>query len=235
MTNGAFQKVYGGETLDVITGDAFVAKFNSTGAIVYVTYLGGSGDDSALGIAVDAAGDAYVTGYTNSTNFPTTAGAFQTKFAGTGGNICMRWGDAFVTKLDPSGGQLLYSTYLGGSLDDAAWAITIDTAGNAYIAGMALSTNFPTTPGAPQTALAGSGGQPGRPCCNGAPGYDAGDAFVAKLNPAGSQLVFSTYLGGSADDQAWAIAIDSSQNVYVGGSTISTDFPTTAGALQTHV
>ena len=232
-TPGAFQTAYGGETIDNLSGDGFIAKFNSSGGLVYFTYLGGSADDGISGIAVDAAGNAYVTGLTNSSNFPVTSGAFQTKYGGQGGNLCNPGGDAFVAKLNPSGTQLIYSTYLGGSQDDGASAIAIDSAGNAYIAGATLSTNFPVTSGVVQPAFKGGGGEPGRPSCNGLPLVDTGDAFVAKLNPAGSALVFSTYLGGSLDDAALAITIDSSQNVYVVGATISSNFPTTPGAYQT--
>ena len=107
----------------------------------------------------------------------------QPSFGGLGGNLCNPLGDAFVTKINPSGTQLIYSTYLGGSLDDVGTAITIDAAGNAYVAGTTLSNNFPVTPGVVQSRPAGSGGQPGDPSCNGTPKVDTGDAFVAKLNP----------------------------------------------------
>src|SRR5205085_4429825 len=135
--------------------------------VVYSTYLGGSDGDVGNGIAVDAVGDAYVTGDTGSTNFPTTAGAFQT--TGSTG--------AFVTKLNPAGSGLLYSTYLGGNRGASAHGIAVDAAGNAYVTGVTGSTNFPTTPGAFQTTIAG----PFRP-----------DAFVTKINPAGSGLLYST-------------------------------------------
>ncbi len=171
--------------------------------VVYSTYLGGSGYDNAFGIAVDAAGNAYVTGFTRSTDFPTTAGAFQTTNPGV---------IAFVTKLNPAGSGLVYSTYLGGGTADA---ITVDAAGNAYVAGRTDSTDFPTTAGAFQTTNAGI------------------TAFVTKLNPAGSGLLYSTYLGGSGDDSASGIAVDAAGNAYVTGFTLSTDFPTTAGAFQT--
>jgi uncharacterized protein (TIGR03437 family) len=231
-TPGVVQPSYGGETADNYTGDAFIAKFTPTGSLVYVTYLGGSADDIVTSLAVDASGDVYATGMTNSPNFPTTTGALQPKFAGRGDITCNPLGDAFVAKLNPSGTQLIYSTYLGGSLDDAGTAITIDAAGNAYVAGTTLSINFPVTPGVVQKNLAGGGGEPGKPICNGLPDVDSGDAFVAKLNPSGSQLLFSTYLGGSLDDAALAIAIDSSDNVYVAGATLSSDFPVTAGTFQ---
>lgn len=233
VTAGVAQTSYGGETIDNLSGDGFVAKFNSSGRLVYFTYLGGSADDGVAGIAVDAAGNAYLTGLTNSKNFPVTSGVVQPKFGGQGGNVCNPGGDAFVAKLNPSGTQLLYSTYLGGSADDGGSAIAIDSAGDAYIAGATLSTNFPVTTGVVQSSLKGTGGEPDRPSCNGLPLVDTGDAFVAKLNPTGSALIFATYLGGSLDDAALAIAIDSSQNVYVVGATISTDFPTTPGAFQT--
>src|SRR5439155_834674 len=127
---GAFQTtLHGG-------GDAFVTKLNPTGsALVYSTYLGGSGFDSGFRIAVDGAGNAYVTGDTFSTNFPTTSGAFQTTF---GGGVR----DAFVTKLNPTGSALVYSTYLGGSEADGGRAIAVDAAGNAYVTGITLSMNF---------------------------------------------------------------------------------------------
>ncbi|MGP0073755.1 MAG: SBBP repeat-containing protein [Bryobacteraceae bacterium] len=231
-TKGVVQPTYGGETMSPNMGDAFVAKFTPTGSLAYVTYLGGSGDDLAGSIAVDPAGNAYVTGYTNSSNFPTTPGVFQPSFAGLGGNSCNRLGDAFVVKLNPSGTQLIYSTYLGGSLDDAGAAIAIDAAGNAYVAGTTLSTNFPVTPGVIQAKFAGGGGEPPRPDCLSQPAIDTGDGFVAKLNPTGSQLLFATYLGGEYDDAALAIAIDSSSNVYVAGATISVNFPVTPGVFQ---
>src|SRR5207247_461009 len=144
-------------------------------ALVYSTYLGGSADDAGVGIAVDAAGNAYVTGSTASANYPTTAGAFQTTLGGGG--------DAFVTKLNPTGSTLVYSTYLGGTGDDGGVSIAVDTAGSAYVSGFAQA-GFPTTTAAFQ------------------PGFGGGpyDAFVTKVDPMGSALVYSTYLGGSGDD-----------------------------------
>ncbi len=170
----------------------------------YSTYLGGSGDDDGLGIAVDAAGNAYVTGRTSSTGFPTIPGAFQITPAG-----------AFVTKLNPTGSGLVYSTYLGGSGGDIGLGIALGSAGTAYVTGATSSTNFPTTPGAFQTTLNGTS-----------------DAFVTKLNATGSALVYSTYLGGSSDDEGDGIAVDSADNAYVTGLTFSANFPTTPGALQ---
>src|SRR6266852_6135837 len=165
----------------------------------YSTYLGGSGDDVGNAIAVDSSGNAYVTGFTGSTNFPTKS---PTQSASGGGF------DAFVAKLDPTGSTLFYSTFLGGSADDAGNAIAVDGSGNAYVTGVTRSTNFPTK-NALQSAVGGSG-----------------DAFVAKLDPTGSTLIYSTFLGGSAQDSGSAIAVDSSGNAYVTGFTRSTNFPT---------
>jgi uncharacterized protein (TIGR03437 family) len=233
VSSSAAQTTYGGGTFDDLTGDVFVAKFSPAGALLYLTYLGGSEDDVAWGIAVDSTGNSYITGYTTSTNFPVTPGVIQGTFKGTGGNSCERFGDAFVAKINPSGTQILYATYLGGRLDDAGTAIAIDSSGNAYIAGSALSSDFPTTTGVVQPTFGGSGGEPGKPYCNGAPWFDTGDAFVAKINPTATQLLFSTFLGGASDDVAFAIAVDSAQNVYVAGATLSSNFPTTPGAFQT--
>ncbi len=232
VTAGAFQTRFGGQTTSDISGDAFVAKFSASGALIYLTFLGGQSDDFASSLAVDPAGNAYVVGMTNSANFPTTAGAYQKSFAGFGGNTCERLGDAFVTKLNPSGSQLIYSTYLGGRQDDLATGVAIDASGNAYVTGSTLSQDFPITSGAYQTSFRGSGGQQGRPSCGGASLANTGDAFVTKFDPTGSKLIFSTYLGGTLDDFAAAIAVDAQQNVYVGGSTLSRDFPVTSGSLR---
>jgi Beta-propeller repeat len=179
--------------------------------LVYSTYLGGSGEDRSPAIAVDADGNAYVTGMTFSPDFPTTAGAFQTSFGD--GSF-----HAFVTKLNPTGSALVYSTYLGGSGAEAGYGIAVDPAGNAFVTGNTNSSNFPTTTTAAQTTYGGG------LCC---------DAFVTQLDAAGSALVYSTYLGGSGDDEGNAIAVDPAGNAYVTGLTSSTDFPTTAGAFQT--
>ena len=171
----------------------------------YSTYLGGTGVDIGYGVAVDSAGNAYISGTTGSTNFPTTASLQATSAGG---------GDVFVSKLNPSGTALMYSTFLGGTDADAASSLVINTAGNVYIAGSTSSSNFPTTPTAFQTAYGGGG-----------------DAFVAELSADGSSLVYSSYLGGSAQDTAQALAVDSSGNAYLTGSTQSSDFPI-VNALQ---
>jgi beta-propeller repeat-containing protein len=198
------------------TSDAFVTKLNPDGsALIYSTYLGGSGSDGAAGIVVDAAGAAYLTGGTDSIDFPTTAGAFQATFAGGGAF----GGDAFVAKLDPTGSALVYSTYLGGSGSDGGAGIAVDAGGNAYVTGLTTSPNIPTTAGAFQRAFASTDA------------FNA-DAFVAKLDPRGCTLVYSTYLGGSSFDSGTAIALDAAGNAYVTGSTQSSNFPTTAGSFQ---
>jgi hypothetical protein len=199
VTAGVVKPASGGSV------DAFVTKLNAAGnAIVYSTYLGGAGDDRGFSIAVDGSGNAYVTGYTGSSNFP-LAGPLQSTFGGSK--------DAFVTKLNSTGTALVYSTYLGGSADDRGNGIAIDTAGSAYITGSTASSNFPLS-GPFQAAL---GGQQ--------------DGFVAKLNSTGSALVYSTYLGGSADDRGSSIAVDSAGSAYIAGNTGSTNFPT-ASPLQ---
>lgn len=232
VTAGAFQTAFHGG-MGEIAGDVFVAKFTASGTFSYVTYIGGSQEDIGSAIAVDANGNAYVTGYTDSTDFPTVAGAFQTQFQGSGGS---KWygpmGDAFVLKLNPAGSSLIYSTYLGGSLDDRGTAIAVDSAGNAYVGGMTVSTNFPVL-NAYQSTYKGGGGSPAFCCGDPSPFMTMGDGFITKLNPGGTGLVFSTYFGGSLDDTVSALAIDSIGDVYFAGSTLSTDFPILS-AYQSH-
>ncbi|MEW4228872.1 SBBP repeat-containing protein, partial [Priestia megaterium] len=155
-----------------------------------------------------AGGNAYVTGFTFSADFPTTAGAFDTTYNNNG--------DAFVTKLNPTGSALVYSTYLGGSDSDQGLGIAVDAGGNAYVTGFTFSADFPTTAGAFDTTY-----------------NNNGDAFVTKLNPTGSALVYSTYLGGPDLDEGSAIVVDAGGNAYVTGYTQSANFPTTAGAFDT--
>jgi beta-propeller repeat-containing protein len=196
--------------------NAFVTELNRNGTdLIYSTYLGGTGFDAGGAITVDWSGSAYVVGDAGSSDFPTTPGAFQTTYSGGAD-------DVFVTKLNRSGSALVYSTYLGGTLNDYANAITVDTAGQAYVTGFTNSMNFPTTPGAYNTTFNGAG-----------PPWFYGDAFVTKLNSHGNALVYSTYLGGSGDDLGLGIALDRADKVYVAGSTNSTNFPTTAGAFDT--
>ena len=280
-TQDAFQKSLAGAS------DVFVIKLNPAGnALVYSTYIGGASDDFGFGIAVDATGNAYVTGQTSSSNFPTkptipfldstsafilklnpagNALVYSTLLGGIGvdtgkaiavdskgavyvtgetvaqdfpvfnafqsqykGGLCIfdDFGipctDAFVSKLNPEGTALVYSTYLGGNGTDTGTGIAVDSAGAAYVTGQTAATDFPTTPGAFQTQAGGS--STGR-------GF-GGDAFVTKLAPSGSSLIYSTYLGGGGDDRGSGIAVDSEGSAYIGGTTNSFNFPTTSGAYQ---
>ena len=195
----AYQPVYQGQN------DAFVARFSATGVPIYSTYLGGNYLDVGTGIAVDSAGAAYVTGWTGSTNFP-VLNAFQPTYAGG-------W-DVFVTKLNPSGNGLVYSTFLGGSAQEnyqSTGDIAVDPAGNAYVDGDTQSTDFPTYHAfQPQHSNAGST-----------------DLFVTKFDPTGQALVYSTYLGGNnGGEYAHGIAADAAGNAYVTGETTATNYPT---------
>lgn len=200
------------------------SQANSEPTLDYSTLLGGSSFDGGNGIARDSQGNIYLTGNTNSENFPVTANAVQNTFAG-GDNLGR---DAFVAKISPEG-DLLYSTYIGGSGDDVGTDIAVDNAGNIYVTGNTTSANFPTI-----NALQNN--------YNG--GQFAGDAFVTKISADGSAILYSTYLGGQDDDESNAIAVDDSGNVYVAGNTGGVspfplqpipgvgDFPTTENARQ---
>ena len=231
-TAGAFQSVNYATTANTVS-TAFISKFNASGtALLYSTYLGGVAISDTLhqqgdygkAIAVDSAGNAYVTGYTYSTDFPVTAGAYQKSNIPAEHHLPT----GFVTKLNANGTGLLYSTFLGGSLLDELTALAIDSEGDAYISGVSFSADFPTTPGVLQTT-------------NKSYGTDGFNAVVAKLNPAGSALIYSTYLGGASSDGStlgniyWTnpIVVNKSGDAYVAGFTSSGDFPVTAGAFQT--
>jgi uncharacterized protein (TIGR03437 family) len=227
VTKGAFQTSFAGGTMNYINGDAFIAKLNPNGtSAIYVTYLGGSQDDIGTGLAVDSNGSVYITGYTTSSDFPTKGGVSD-KFAGAGGNPFLPGGDAFVSKLSPDGSALVYSTYLGGSMDDRGLAIAVDSAGEAYVAGSTMSANFPLGPGKSYTpgGYQGAGGSP--PLCSGCgPALSWGDAFVVKLDSAGANILGGMMLGGTLDDVALSIALDPTGGVYIGGLTLSSNFPT---------
>jgi hypothetical protein len=263
--------------------DIFVSKMSPDGtSLVYSTYLGGSADDSGFGLAVDSAGNAYVTGETQSSDFPVTPNAFQKAFStgncGSGENP-LPCSDAFVTKLSASGSALIYSTFIGSRESDRARAIDVDADGNAYITGTTSSQDFPVTAGAYQSTSgggfdlfvtklsqsgsaltystvfgggefdsayaiavdpAGSASVAGEtqsidfPAVSGIQGRQSGkgDAFITRVNPQGSAITFSTYLGGSNLDAARAIALND-DDIYVAGGTQSSDFLVTPGALQT--
>ncbi len=173
----------------------------------YATYLGGSAAENGQAVAVDSTGNVYITGFTGSTNFPTQT-PFQGQLAGQG--------NVFVSKLNPAGTGLVYSTYVGGGGLDLGLALRVDSAGDAYVAGTTSSSNFPM-----KNAIQGTYGGGGS------------DAFVFKLNPAGTQLVFSTFLGGADVDYAQGLALDSSNNIYVVGFTDSANFPRLNGLQST--
>jgi len=204
-TSGAFDRTFNGGVDDV---DAFVTKLNATGsALAYSTFLGGASGARGFGIAVDREGRAYVTGNTSSTDYPTTSGAFDRTFNGSS--------DAFVTKLNASGSELAYSTFLGGTSSDGGLGIAVDREGKAYVTGFTSSTDYPTTRGAFDRTFNGEE-----------------DAFVTKLNASGSELAYSTFLGGTNFDLGLRIAVREGR-LYVTGQTRSSDYPTTSGAFDT--
>jgi hypothetical protein len=178
--------------------------------ISYSTFLGGSGYDEGNAVAVDVQGNAYVTGYTRSSNFPVTPNAPQPGIRATIGDY-----DAFVTKLNADGSAIVYSTYLGGNYSDSGTSIALDGAGQAHVAGETDSTNFPVTPGSYRTTRAGSS-----------------DVFLSKLSADGSALLYSTYLGGSGAEYDPNLALGGDGLVYVAGRTYSSNYPVTAGVFQ---
>ncbi len=174
--------------------------------LTYSTFLGGTGGETAFGVALDASGDVFVTGITASTNFPFSSGAFQTAYVGDG--------DVFVTEFNPSGSGLVFSTFLGGTGSDTPSHILLDPTGDIYLVGSTTSSNFPTTAGVMQPTYSGNQ-----------------DAFLTEMKPDGSALIYSTYIGGTGTDFGNAVALDSAGNAYVAGATNSTDIQT-RNALQ---
>jgi uncharacterized protein (TIGR03437 family) len=213
-TANAFQKTYGGGPYD-----AYVAKLSTDGHLLYASYLGGKGEDQPVEIALDGAANMYITGLTNSSDFPTKNALQPALKVGTCSSPPRACYDAFVTKLSADGSSLVYSTYLGGSEDDNRGGLgemAVDASGSAYIAGATTSPDFPIV-----DAL-----QPGlHPGVCGTPPIACEDGFVAKLSPDGSSLIYSTYLGGSGTDEIWDLKLDGAGNAYVFGQTTSTDFP----------
>ena len=225
-TNSANFPILNGQQVSLSLGhDAVISRLNSVGLLQFSTYFGGNGDDFARGVAVNSTG-VYVVGDTFSTNLPIGISA-QTTYGGGTPTECPvtssgqpLGGDVFVLKLDSSATTRLYSTYLGGSGCEAGRGIAVDAAGNAYITGATNSPTFPTV-NPLQASLGGGSCAP----FDGGAAYTCPDAFVAKLNPSGSALVYSTYLGGNSLDDAAAIAIDSAGAAYIVGDTQSPNFP----------
>ena len=223
VTSGAFQTTNRPALIGLATG--FVTKLNANGTgLVYSTYLGGSLLDEPNSIAVDSKGNAYISGLTFSSDFPTTPGVLQT----TNRSAPIDGFNDFVTKLNPSGSSLVYSTYLGGSQENGSelgslyWTnpVAVDKSGNAYVEGFSLSDNFPVTAGAYQTT-------------NKAAGNGGSNITLSKLNPTGTKLLYSTYLGGSTNSFSEGLGVDGLGNAYVAGYTYDVDFPVTTNAFQT--
>ncbi|WP_423842090.1 SBBP repeat-containing protein [Acanthopleuribacter pedis] len=201
-TGGVFDPDFNG------SNDVYVAKLDPTGAnLTYATYIGGSQEEGGVAVAVDGAGNAYVTGFTRSSDFPTTAGAFSQTLTGTS--------DVFVTKLNATGTALSYSSFLGGDGFERATDIAVDGAGNAHVVGATFASDFPTTGGAFDTTFASSS-----------------DGFVTKFNATGTALLYSTLLGTTGGAEVAGIALDGAGNAALAGTTGAADFPTTAGAYD---
>ncbi len=203
-TSGAYNETSNGEL------DLFVTKLNQDAtSLIYSTFIGGTNNDIGFAIAVDSDGNAYVTGYTGSATYPTTSGAYDESY--NSGHS-----DVFVSKLNAGGSNLIYSTFLGGSSDEVGFAIAVDSDGNAYVTGYTGSATYPTISGAYDES------------------YNSGysDVFVSKLNADGTNLIYSTFLGGTDDDQGNGIAVDSNGNAFVCGTTKSPTYPTTSGAYD---
>lgn len=209
-TPGAYDRTFDPGTNEFID-DAFVTKLNQDGsALVYSTFLGKSQNDRGRGIAVDPQGNAYVTGYTSSPDFPTTPGAFDDRLSGLS--------DGFVTKLDPTGSTLLYSTFIGGDEDESFYKIALTEEGNAVVAGTTTSENFKTTAGAYSSRYSDDGET---------------DVALAALTPSGSALIYATYFGSRGSDYVTDVAVGPTGEAIVGGYTVSPTFPRTPDAYDT--
>ncbi|MCP4708499.1 MAG: hypothetical protein GY869_07740, partial [Planctomycetes bacterium] len=203
-TAGAYDETYSADN------DVVVLKLNPIGTdLIYSTYIGDSGSDVGSGIEIDDQGNAYIVGHTGSSNFPTTTGAYDETYNGLN--------DFFALKLDATGTNLEYSTFVGGTDREGDPQIAIDENNNIYFTGMIWSSDFPTTPNG--FAQSKGGGTT--------------DAVICQINSTGSDLVYSSYIGGSENDRSIEIAIDINDNVFISGYTSSSDFPTTPNAYNT--
>lgn len=201
-TPGSFDPTYN------LGGDAYIAKLNASGTeLVFATFLGGSGWDEGRALHTTALGEIYLMGTTSSADFPTTPGAFDTSYNGQG--------DGFVAQLSSDGAALVFATYIGGQSGDVGNAIDRDDSGNVYVAGGTVSNDFPTTPGAFDTSY-----------------NDGGDGYVAKLSPNGANLIYGSYIGGSDEEVAYALAVASPCEATITGNTRSDDYPTTPAAFD---
>ncbi|MFC1508289.1 SBBP repeat-containing protein [Candidatus Omnitrophota bacterium] len=210
VTTGSFDESFNGHTYD-----AFVTKINTTGSgLVYSTFIGGSASDVASGIAVDSSGNAYITGTSPSSDFPTTYGAYDESYNG-GSSSNEGRGDIFVAMLNASGNSLVYSTFIGGTGDDIGKQIVLDGSNNIHITGQTSSSDYPTTTGAYDEVYNGTN-----------------DVVYAKLNSTFSNLLYSTFIGGSSNEIGNNIALDSTGNIHICGNTSSSDFPTSSGAYD---
>ncbi|MFC0875788.1 SBBP repeat-containing protein [Saccharicrinis sp. FJH2] len=204
-TKGAFQTTLNGEK-----ADAFIAKFDPENNLVFCTYIGGSKREHHTGLTVDEQGNIYLVGGTHSYDFPVTKNAYDRTFNGE-----KDWaGDVYLLKLDPTGSKLLFSTFIGGSVQETADVVHVDNEGNIIIGGCTLSSDFPTTENIIDREFRGF------------------EAFLAKFNPTGEKLLFSTLLGGNNNDQVTCISTDNVNQIYIAGFTRSTDFPVTMDALR---
>lgn len=202
-TPGAYDETLNGGA------DVFVSKLNPTGSeLLWSTYVGGTDNEIATSLVLDELGNPVMTGHAHAGDYPTTPGAYDETF--NGGSI-----DVFVTKLDGFDSAMIWSTFLGGDAGENGGAIVLDLSENPLVTGGVASSDFPTTPGAYDTSLDGEG-----------------DLFVAKLSASGSDLLWSTFVGGSSDEDAWGLALDDDENPTVVGYTNSEDFPTTEGAFD---
>lgn len=191
------------------SNDGFISILDPSGStFIYSTYLGGEGNDVPEDITVDSSGNIYVVGETSSLDFPTTLGAYN-RIHESGNPM-----DGFVTKFAPNGADLIYSTYIGGTLTDSIYSITVDASGCALVTGATTSTNFPLTPNATDSNIVLS------------------DAFLVKFNSQGSDLYYSSYIGGTLNDDGYQIGLDAQENIYISGATTSSNFPVTLGAFD---
>lgn len=219
ITTGAFDNTYNGSTGDPNGMDAIIVKLSNDGRnLIYSTYIGGNSLDQGMDIDIDFNGNCYITGVTASENFPATDGAYDESYNGGGSVGGGSYGDVFVTKLNPSGSNLVYSTYIGGSSIDCGNSCTLDPSNNLILTGHTYSNDFPVTPGSYDNTYNGG----------------AVDAFLLKLNASGDNLNFSTYMGGSGNDWSHGLYLESNGDILTGGRTTSSNFPVTSGSYDTN-